>query len=472
MKLPKFLNLSYYWNGYDAVNPSVKRRDSGQRVASSDELLSDYDRRKLMETGRDSWRNFPVAGWAIRKHLDYVSSFNFMAKTGSKEGDRILEEFVAKQSLPGNAEVTRKHSLASIIRLAELRRVIDGDLLLIKTRGGYLQAVEGDRIRTPGSGIVEDNDNVVEVHGVVVSPAGTPKGYKIYKKYAPRGSYTYETTVPAVSAYLHGYYDSFDQIRGVSPIASALTSFQDVMEVHEYARLKAKVTQLFAMLIKSDTPEYRTDDGGCADYKVDFGKGPLKLRLQPGDDAEFLESKHPSTEFQTFMELTMNMALKALDIPWSFFDESHTNYFGSRSAVINYLQSCRSKRASNIALLNWWTDWQIKRGQMAGLLPKGELSYKWNPIGIEWWDPSKEIQADALAVANKFKTRSEIRMERYGDTWTDVVDRIAEEDQYLIDLGLSPSLAVPGAPQLQEESEPEEPESESQPEQEEAVDEQ
>jgi hypothetical protein len=37
-------------------------------------------------------------------------------------------------------------------------------------------------------------------------------------------------------------------------------------------------------------------------------------------------------------------ALKGLDIPYSFFDEAHTNYSGARQALLQYEQSADVKR--------------------------------------------------------------------------------------------------------------------------------
>ena len=72
--------FGYAFSGYDAVNPDTKRRNSGNWVRSSDEMLSDTGRRGMTEAGRDLFRNFPVAAWAIRKHVDYVSDFSFQCR--------------------------------------------------------------------------------------------------------------------------------------------------------------------------------------------------------------------------------------------------------------------------------------------------------------------------------------------------------------------------------------------------------
>lgn len=436
--------------GWSILTNNGKRRDSGSNVRSADSLLAEQDRRKLMESSRDMWRNFPVAAWAVRKHLDFVSTFNFNPMTGNRDLDMKLKKLMRDRTVPGLVEVTGKHSLQQFLRIAETRRLLDNDVLILKRRDGMLQAIQSDRIQTPGQGYEVDKNGIKkEIHGVVVNRAGKALGYRIYNKTNPYSGYTYETTVPANSAYLHGYFDEFDQVRGISPLLSSLEAFADTLEVTEYARLKAKITQLFALAITREAPTYSSE--GCSDdYNVDFAKGPVKLDMDPGDKAEFLESKHPSTEFQNYVSMSMQIALKALDLPWSFYDESFTTYYGSRTALIHYLESCRSRRLSNELLLNWITDWYIGRWKREGVLPRTkQIDYRWIPAGVPWWDPSKEVTADAMSVSNTFRSRSEIRMEKFGDNWEDVVDQIALENEYLASKGIDPSLTIPGQTNVQ-----------------------
>jgi capsid protein len=160
---------------------------------------------------------------------------------------------------------------------------------------------------------------------------------------------------------------------------------------------------------------------------------------------EFLESKHPSTEFQAFLTMGLQSALKALDIPWSFYDEAYTNFFGSRSALLLYLKSVEDKRADLQEMLDRITVWKILQwvGQGYLSLPSGygieDLRWDWIPSGLPWWDASKEIDGDIKAIQSKLRTRSEIRRERYGDDWKDVVRKLREEEDFLQENGFDDS---------------------------------
>ena len=132
-----------------------------------------------MEGARDLYRNFSVAAWAIRKHLDYVSTFNFQAMTDNPELNDELEKLIAWYSRPMNCDAAGRHSLRRMISLAEARRVIDGDLFFVKLADGRLQPIEGDRVRDPGA---TRDENADYIHGVKVGSGGVLKSIAIHKR--------------------------------------------------------------------------------------------------------------------------------------------------------------------------------------------------------------------------------------------------------------------------------------------------
>jgi capsid protein len=158
-----------------------------------------------------------------------------------------------------------------------------------------------------------------------------------------------------------------------------------------------------------------------------------------------------------------------LDIPWSFYDEAYTNFFGSRAALIQYQQACKSKREDLKEMLDRITVWKIQQWMAAGILsmPAGvqqidQIYWDWIPAGVPYWNPEQEITGDLMAVEGKLRTRSEIRREKYGDDWRDVVRKLAEERDYLTQYGFDesteglvsvPVMAEPDVPEETTETE-------------------
>jgi capsid protein len=450
---------------YDATEARNRRRDVTVRTQSEDRILEPSKRAKLQANAQDLHRNFAIAQWMIRRHLDYVATFQFHGRNEDDTLNDRLEFLMRHWSRAPNCDVAGRHRLAKMIRLTELLAVLHGDCGLMKVRSGQLQGIESDRVRNPIGMAIGDE----WVHGVKKNPAGRALAYAVHRR-LPYGGFEFEREVGAQNLCLHGYFDRFDQLRGISPLASALNPLRDVYENFDYALIKAKVEQLFALAIFRKGSE---DTGGAdnvtatettgADgqtrrkYEVDFGLGPIKLELEPGDDAKFLESQHPSANFQQFTQLVLMVGLKALDIPYSFYDEKHTNFFGSRGAWLHYERACEDKRESLQELMHRLTLWRLMLWIMDGdlVLPRGmsigDLAWEWVPMGMPWWDPAKEIRGEVMAISGGLDNPQRITKERgRGDFYDNVRQTIraikftqeqAEKEQVNFRLSFDPGDA-------------------------------
>lgn len=351
-------------------------------------------------------------------------------------------------------DVAGRHRREKLFRIAEARRTIGGDCGFVKIRDGRIQGMESDRIRDPDEKWKRDNPKKREnwVSGVRTNKSGRSLEFSIHRRGKNGYGFEFDRVVPARRFIHYGYFDRFatEQTRGVSPIVSALNPLRDVYENIDYALIKAKVQQMFALAFFRDADESAGDTEGGDDadgnedksgYKVDFGRGPIQLDLEPGDRAEFLESQSPSSQFQAFTQLVIAVALKALDIPYSFYDESHTNFFGSRGAWLHYERSCHDKREDQIELRRQYTVWKYQLWIQDGdlVLPRGktivDTPFEWVPEGMPWWDPAKEIRGDLMAIGAGLDNPQRIIKERgRGDLETNLY-AIAEAIQLAKDIG-------------------------------------
>ena len=429
---------------YDAVESGKRRSAAVTSLKSEDEHLPPEKRKALVSTTRDLQRNFALAAWAIRKHLDYVSSFSFQAKTGVPEFDDSLEALVRWWSRAKNIDVAARHPLRRMIRMAEERRTVDGDVFLMKLADGRIQAVEGDRVRNPLVALPIEIDLKRLVQGVLMDEAGAAVAYAVNRR-GSIGMMGFERFVAAENMIHHAYWGRFDQVRGISPLAPAINAFRDLYEGMDYALAKIKVAQLFGLVFYREsaesvgiTMEAEESTDEAPKYDVDIGKGPVKLELEPGDRAEWLESKTPAGETVVFLDKIVGLALKALDLPYSFHDESFTNFFGSRAALNHYLQSASSKRADNQDVLDHLTLWRMRMWIDDGVLKvpaKARLEWDWIPRGLPWWNPVQEINADVQAIAAGLNSRTRVCRERGADVY-EIIDEIADENAYLKEKGL------------------------------------
>lgn len=392
-----------------------------------------------------------IAAWAIRQHCTHVAGHTFQSRTGIPELDRQIESLMAWWSRPENCDAAGRHPFDRLIYLVEHSRVTDGDVFLVKLSSGKLQVIESDRVGNAARDLPSDVDLSEWTHGVQVNDAGRALAYMLNDR-SPLGL-VYRRTVPAKHVLHHGCFDRIDQVRGIAPIASALNTFGDCAEASEYALARMKVAQLFGLKVtrQGDEPldghEVDTDIDGEVDptteaYSFNFADGPQILDLEPGDDADFLESNQPAAEFQSFMSAMVQAALKSLDLDMSFFDSSHTNYSGARQALILYQKSARIRQAEVRDLLRKITVWRlrlfIEDGQL--VLPPGmtltDLKWEWMSTGWGWIDPLKEAKANVAQIEAGLTSRTRIAAER-GVDWLDIADELQAEQEAARDRGLA-----------------------------------
>jgi capsid protein len=457
--------------GYDATEDKGRRKSPTPLLRSEDDELPLYRRQQVITLGRDIRRNFSIAAWAIRKHLDYVARFRFHAATGDAKIDKRLDELMEWRSKPWNFDSARRHSRRKYVRLVEASRTVDGDILLVKQANGRLQAIEADRVRTPqslGSGGSPLSAGILRKmkFGVVTDDSGASQAYAVNRRgpqyrvgpdliTAPN-SFTFERLVPARNCFHVGYFDRFDQTRGISPVCAALNDFRDIYEGIDLAKAQAKVAQLFALALKRNSVkalEAHNESDGPSDYaaQIDFNRGPVLMELDPGDEAAFLHSNNPSANWQAFMQLVIAAALKSLDIPFSFYDESHTNYSGSRGAWLMYDQSADDKRADLREWLDQWATWSFGLLIYQGVLelPSGfgpqRLKWDWIARKVPWIDPLKEIQASRAEVDAGFNSTPGVA-ESLGLDAYELADQQAAYLKYRESIGLPPPNTLPPVP--------------------------
>jgi len=404
--------------GYDATVDKKRRKVPQSAIYAEDDHLTQHNRKKLNASARDLYRNFDLAAWAIRKHLDFVSSFSFQCRSGDDGLDRRIEELMRWWSRPRNCDVSGHHGFHRFFRLLEQCRLIDGDVFAMKLRSGQMQAIESDRIRRPQDGLPPADAHVELTHGIELDKAGRFRRLCVCRRggrYA--GTYHFDKWVQASNAWQHGYFSRFDQVRGVTPLSAALNRFQDLYESFDLALVKAKLHNMFGLAITRqkvdqvadfDTLDADTGDTADADttnYRVQLSPdAPFKLELDPGDDIKFLESHQPSAEFRDFGEMMIRLTLLSCDIPYTFYDTKGSTYSGARQEMLQYYHSARNKRTDNQHLLQDVTGWKLASWVLSGLLelPRGktldDIQYTWIPSALPWIDPLKEVKATREAI--------------------------------------------------------------------------
>lgn len=446
---------------YDALNPKGRRKAPSSATMHEDRHLNQSQRRQLIGGIRELRRNSSLVDWMVRRHLDYVASFRFSSTTGDDAFDDEVEAVLEEESQAEQLDERGILDLAEFLRMAEAMAVLDGDVgvLFLDRDTGRLQAIEADRLRDPVGTYYADKISPKDewYNGVRASLSGRPIEYSIHKRVSGTSAFEFERAVPAENLHLHAYVTRFDQLRGVSPVASAYNQLRDIYEAEEYALVRSKVASLFAAKVKRNADQalgainHDTDADGNpkrSSYEVDLGRGPLFLDLDPGDDFDFVESDQPGANLQEFWKFTTLVALKALDLPYGIFDESVGNFFGNKTAWLGYDRACDAKRARCRRLLDRVTAFKYraliraKRLRLPAGVTLEQRPWLWVPRKMPWWRPLEEVTASLKAIEGGLTTPQRVCAESDQGDWYDNIDEIARARQYAEEKGVPLSFAV------------------------------
>jgi hypothetical protein len=331
----------------------------------------------------------------IDKHLDFVATFDVEFSTGNSSLDDYLEELYEWWSKAENFDVGKRHSLFQYLRVNEAQKVLNGDAGTLKFADGRVMAIDSDQIGNGHGRHAEHWFRGVYVHPVTWEA----RKYRILRRNIHDGSLTNDFfDVKANNFYLHAERKHYPNlIRGVSPIANSINSIQDCYEGINWHLVKMKIAAMFGVMLftrENPFPQMHVDPNTGEKVKpqakkeIKLGDGVQSVNLADTDKVEVLESKVPSTESQAFYEAVTLIALKSLNIPYSFYREDFTNFYGSRGALIHYVRSCEAPRRANMAFLDHHLKWRITKWITDGYikLPRGydvrKIRWQCRPRGI------------------------------------------------------------------------------------------
>jgi capsid protein len=461
-------------SGYDAINPKGRRKSVSSQIRSEDAVLNARRRQTMTAQAMDLHRNAGLAAWAIRQHLNYVTLFDLYFSTPDKGLNTDLSALIARDNKRANCDVGGRHSWNRMRRLAEVRKMLDGDVGIARLRSGYIQGVEGNTIVDPD----KKYPNSVWEQGCLLGPGKRALAYNVRETVNGKQS---DRMISAANMFMLGAFEGrFNQTRGISSFSAGINEFRDFYETVDYARAKVKVEQLIALAI---TREKEPTDGGStlgrrvdgrSDTEIDddeeasaptqptqvsFGDGPVKLDMDPGEKAEFLNAGNPSNQTQDFLRLCVHLALLSADIPMNFFDPKYVNMSGGRTTWNQYERSCVHKREDQLDMHEWYTNWRLARyilpKSMGGtgeiVLPRSidvaELQmYEWVPRGVPWWKPGEELDAELKSVAAGIDTPQKICRRRGTGDFYKNLEEIKRATDAAAELGIELKFGGTPAP--------------------------
>ncbi|MDO4285183.1 MAG: phage portal protein [Eubacteriales bacterium] len=443
--------------GYDAAGHD--RINAAWRVNNESADLTDrYARDTIRARARDLERNSDIANAILHAYKRNVigRGFALQARTKDDALNNQIEELWQEWTRRRNCDVTGQQSFNQMLRMAVVRKKIDGGLLFKKcyTRGGLLpfklQILEVDELSSSATQAHSPKNRVVG--GVEYDETGAPVGYWI-EQYAIDG---WEITQPVYhkAKDIIFYYSKKrpSQLREISDFAPVLSRVRDVNEFITAVSIKERIASCLAVFIKKIVPT--TGFGRntqAAEANIEYaGKSitpGMIMELNAGDEAQILDPGNGASDAAQFVKAQERLIGAGQGISYEAVsrDLSGTTYSSARQGAIEddlaYQEDIELLQEN---VMDEVYETFVISAVLAGLLnipdfwenKRAYLRHDWVASPKRWIDPQKEANANKIAMQSGQKTFKQIAAEQ-GRDWKEQIDDMAEAIQYAQEKGVS-----------------------------------
>ena len=490
--------------GYGDAGASTTKRSLKGFNPTSGSAIRDIDDNnyQMRQRARMLYMSSPLATSAIRTNRTNVvgkglvpqpsidAEFLGMTAEQAKEWqDRAYREFHIWANNKRNCDATGVNNFYGLQQLALMSWLMSGDVFgIIKHSksdqklapyGLRIHLIEADRIATPSSVHVPnmtittaklDSGNYIH-DGVEVDKNGAIVAYHVRNTYPQE--WTGDTTeFVRVQAYgkrtglpniLH-IMDSErpEQYRGVSYLAQVIEPLLQIRRYSESELVAAVIESFFTAFIKTqsdltDMPYAEMKPEDDQEVSVDpneYEMGPGQINVMaPGEDIVFGDPKRPSSGFSAFVESMAEQIGAALEIPRDLLMKSFdSSYSASRAALMEAWKAFQMRRV-------WFVDdfcapiWELWLSEAVALGRINAPGFFTDPaihqayLGCNWigpsqgqLDPTKEINAEIMAIEQGLTTRRDAAIRLNGSDWDNNLKQVAYENERMSEIPQASAL--------------------------------
>lgn len=435
---------------YDAGS-FTKSNQNWRATNEAAELSDRYDRDTVRARARDLERNSDIMNSVIGAHKRNIVGKGYMlqAKTNNPELNDLIEKTWKKWCEKRNCDVTGVQSFNQIVRMAILRKKVDGGIIFLKryTKQGMipfqLQMIEVDELDSTVMSPKHKNNRVVG--GIEYNKWNRPIGYYI-KQY----------DIDGISLNKPIYVDAKDvifmfskrrpsQLREMSDMAPTITRIRDVNEFMVAVSVKERIAACLSVFIKKILPTTgvgRSGNDGRSERTSYDGKsitpGMIK-ELNAGDEIQVVNPNGQSADATAFTKLQQRMigAGQGISYEATSRDMSESNYSSARQGLIEDDLTYDEDREILMDVLDEIYETFVISVVLSGYIDipnfwenkEMYLEHEWIKQPKAWIDPLKESNANKVALNTCQKTFKQIAAEN-GKDWKTVIDDMAEVIEY------------------------------------------
>lgn len=480
--------LEFVNSGYSQYGASTTKKNMRGWMYHGGSAYEDIEENLsiLRQRSRDAYMGVPIATASLKTLRTNVVAGGLMP---SPQIDAKFLKLTDQQAEDLQAQVLREFSLWAdektcdadrcddfygLQQLAFLSKVMSGDviaLLPMKEQPGQpyslrVRIIEADRLCSPDGhdrlapcvvkghrvhrivqGVETDEDGMVVAYWICnrhpLSSLANQAGAMEWTRVEAYGSSGRPNVLHLMDRERPG------QCRGVPILAPVLEALKQLGRYTEAEVTAAVISAMFTVFIKSPTvqtgkpigeaipPEQLIDaeDQGT----IELGNGAI-VALNPGEEAEFADPKHPNSGYDTFFETMVKEISAALEIPPEVLEKRFTENFSSARGSINeFWRTCGMMRDWFVAdfckpIYESWFAEAVARGRIQApgffgdpAIRKAYTECQWNGPSRTALNPSQEVEAATKRVDAGFSTAEDEAAQLTGSDYRkNIRKRVAE----------------------------------------------
>lgn len=419
---------------------------------SSGEMTDRMYRATVRARARDLERNSDIMNSVTGAYKRNVigSGFQLQANTGDQKKNKELENLWSKWCKARNCDVTGTQSLNQILRMAVVRKKIDGGILFVKryTKEGIvpfqLQMMEVDELDSMISTPANSKNRIVG--GIEYNQYNKPVAY-YFRQYGIDGFSIGETVkIPAKDVIFYFSKRRPSQIREMSDMTPTVTRIRDTNEFMTAVSVKERIAACLSVFIKKSLPPIGIGRAGsnaanAGQHSYD-GKtltpGMIK-ELNAGDEVQVVNPTGQAIDATSYTKLQQRLigSGQGLSYEATSRDMSETNYASARQGMIEDEMTYQEEEEAILEIMNEIYETFVISCVLAGNISLNNfwnkkddyMKHEWVKQPKKWIDPLKESSATKTALNTGQKTYKQIAAEA-GKDWRQQIDDTAEVIEY------------------------------------------
>ncbi|WP_167955111.1 phage portal protein [Anaerosporobacter faecicola] len=461
---PKWGSLREAWRqnleeqkSYDAASYSrmnANWRAVNQSAEDTDRMSRDTIRARARDLERNSDMMNSVTG-AFKRNV-IGGGYTIQVKTDDEKLNQQLTELWKEWCKKKNCDVTETQSFNQILRMAVVRKKIDGGILFVKryTDGGLvpfkLQMIEVDELDT--SRVFTSKPGNIVSGGIEYNHYNKAVGYWI-KQYSIDGIIEHEPVyLDAKDVIFYFTKKRPSQVREISDTTQTITRIRDVNEFMVAVSVKERIAACLSVFIKKCMPSGSgggfgrgTQKNGKSEYDgKTLAPGMIK-ELNAGDEIQTVVPSGQAADATSYTKLQQRLigAGQGISYEATSRDMSETNYSSARQGLIEDEQTYLEEIELLTDIMSEIYETFVISCVLAGLVDikdfwtnkRKYLKHEWIKAPRKWIDPVKEANANKIAMYTGQKTFQQIAAEN-GKDWKEQMKEMADVLEYGKELGI------------------------------------